>query len=449
MKKEIGDLMKQFIEKMRASILSIDLKMFLIILVTLIIPAIYGIVRINFLTNIPHEWGFNIASQLQWINISIEVLQEALIFPLFFLIGKTIKDSELTKKKIVSSLIVIFGIITVFSLVLGLGANGLTTFMQQEEALIPATVKYIRLELVAIVLANLVKFLIVILIEKTQYLKLIVVLIIQTILVIILDYVFINKLDLGVNSIAFTNIIVQASLLSYLLVSVFKMYDFKLNNLKSYVDFRCLKDWVKVGGLSGLESLIRNGVFAIMVIKIANEVGESGNFWITMNFLWGFILLPVLALADVIKYETSQSKKHIEKNYRGYIVITAFVVLLWLVAIPLYKPFMENAMGLNGDTLSKVHELALISIAFYIIFAFNNVIDSICYGIGKVDLLLYQSMIINILFYGVMFILYKTGTFIPTLNSLAIMMGTAMALDSIITFIMFKFYVKKEKLKIA
>ncbi len=427
---------------------NIDLKMFLVIFITLVIPSIYITVRINFISNIPNEWGFNIASQLQWINIMIEVLQEALIFPLFFLIGKTIHSKEKTREKIVTSLTIIFVIITLVALILGISANALANFMNQSEELVPATVKYIRLELVGIVFANLVKFLIVVLIEKSRYRAIILILAIQTILTIILDYLFLNQLNIGVNAIAYTNMIVQSTLFMLMLVIVFKMFEIKPKKFLSYINFNSVKEWWKQGSLSALESFVRNAVFAVMILKIVNEVGESGNFWVMMSFMWGWILLPVIALGDVIKNESSQDIKNISKNFKGYMILTTLLVIVWILLIPLYKPFLDNILGLDGDNLMKVYSLSLISLGFYIAFAYNNVIDSICYGIGKVNLLLYQSLIINLIYYGIMFILYKQEIFVPTLNSIAVMFGIGMLLDSIVTFIMFKFYIKKKGIKI-
>ena len=38
-------------------------------LVTAVLPTVYTTVRINFLGDLPGDWGFNIASQLAWVNL--------------------------------------------------------------------------------------------------------------------------------------------------------------------------------------------------------------------------------------------------------------------------------------------------------------------------------------------------------------------------------------------
>ncbi|MCK9330625.1 MAG: multidrug transporter, partial [Candidatus Cloacimonetes bacterium] len=124
----------------------------------------------------------------------------------------------------------------------------------------------------------------------------------------------------------------------------------------------------------------------------------------------------------------------------------AIVVLLWFISIPLWKPFLRDLLQLNN--YQDVFYIALISVGFYALFAFNNVIDSIFYGIGKTKYMLFQSVIINTVFYGFLFILYITKIYQPTLVLIAIMFATGTALDSILTYGMFAWMLKKKNIKL-
>nr|MBF4448625.1 multidrug transporter [Vibrio anguillarum] len=64
-------------------------------------------------------------------------------------------------------------------------------------------------------------------------------------------------------------------------------------------------------------------------------------------------------------------------------------------------------------------------------------IDSYFYGIGRTDLMLYQSLIVNTLFYGCTFVLYQIGIFVPTLERIAIMFGLGITADAIITWLLY------------
>ena len=62
--------------------------------------------------------------------------------------------------------------------------------------------------------------------------------------------------------------------------------------------------------------------------------------------------------------------------------------------------------------------------------------------------MLIQSMCIDGFYYGVMFVLYLTGVFVPTLLGICLMFGIGMALDFIPTLCLYLRMLKKEKIKI-
>ena len=83
-------------------------KLYLNLLVTAVLPIVYTTVRINFLGDLPGDWGFNIASQLAWVssNLMLEVIQEACkkSCPLNFnahCIGITIANKEQTINRVI------------------------------------------------------------------------------------------------------------------------------------------------------------------------------------------------------------------------------------------------------------------------------------------------------------------------------------------------------------
>ena len=63
--------------------------------------------------------------------------------------------------------------------------------------------------------------------------------------------------------------------------------------------------------------------------------------------------------------------------------------------------------------MDVIFHLVMISLPFYILFAYNNIIDSIFYGIGKTEYMLFQSVFVNVTFYGTLFILFQKGIYVP------------------------------------
>lgn len=60
--------------------------MFFALLLLGFLPTIYTTLRIFFIGNMPGEWSYSIAGQLQWVNLIFEIIQESIIFPLFYFI---------------------------------------------------------------------------------------------------------------------------------------------------------------------------------------------------------------------------------------------------------------------------------------------------------------------------------------------------------------------------
>ena len=125
------------------SIKRINLRLFLALLLTGLIPTVYTTVRIFFLGNLPNDWGINIASQLMWVNLLYEIPQESLILPLYFILGKAISDTNEFTNRLKGSMIVVFSIYAAFSLFISIFAEPMVVAMAQTPDLVNATVSYI------------------------------------------------------------------------------------------------------------------------------------------------------------------------------------------------------------------------------------------------------------------------------------------------------------------
>lgn len=435
--------------KIFKSMKRINYRLFAALLLMGLIPTIYTTVRIFLIGQIPGDWGFNIASQLSWVNLLYEILQEAIILPLFYFIGMAIKNRIELQNKFRSGLLFTASLYGSLSILIVIFALPLIKFMAQDVTLINETASYIRLETIAAIFMTLVKFSIVtlVVINKDKYLYY--VLGLQMILTILIDIFLVSNLsfslELGVNGIAISNIIVNA-LLMVLVYFILKKENINLFS-KEKISFTWIKDLSKIGGISGLESFVRNIAFMLMVVRMVNVVGEQGTFWVANNFIWGWLLLPVLQLGELVKRDCGENESAVKEKSLGYFGITAIIVLIWLVSIPLWKPFLRDVLQLSN--YEDVHQIALISVGFYVLFAFNNVIDSIFYGIGKTKYMLFQSLVINTVFYGGLFILYATGIYQPTLILIAIMFAAGIAFDSLLTYGMFVWMLRRKQIKLV
>ena len=151
-------------------------------------------------------------------------------------------------------------------------------------------------------------------------------------------------------------------------------------------------------------------------------------------------------MGELIKQEVAADKENIRKNTLGYFGITAIISALWFVSIPGWKPFMTYVLGFTD--VDKLFELVLLLVGFYVLYAIQNVFDSTFYGLGKTKYMLFESVVTNIVYYGIAFVLYVTGAWVPTLVGIALLFGIGNAFDSIVSLAAYAFLLKKERINI-
>ncbi|MFA7125967.1 MAG: hypothetical protein WC182_00200 [Bacilli bacterium] len=210
--------------------------------------------------------------------------------------------------------------------------------------------------------------------------------------------------------------------------------------------FSWVKGFLKQGGISGLESLVRNLFYMLMVCRMVNAVGEQGTYWVANNFIWGWLLLPIIQLGELIKRDCGVEKNALQRKTLGYFAITFVVCALWFILIPTFKPFMQYV--LNYSEVEKLYGLVMVLIGFYVAYAFQNIFDCTFYGLGKTHYMLWESIVTNSTYYVVWFILYQTGVWVPDLTSIAIMFGAGCAFDAIVSGIAYIILLKKNHINI-
>ena len=431
--------------KIKLSIKNINYKLYFALLVLGLCPTIYTTVRVFFLGQLPGEWSFSIAGQLSWVNLLYEIINEAIILPLFYFIGKVANDKKEFTNRVKTGLIMSLGIYLALSAIIMRFAKPLLSFMATDKAIIDASAAYIRIESIANIFLILSQFTLVALvtINKSKYLYILT--IARLIFSLLCDTFLVSSLpvslNLGVNGIGYSNIIVNVVLLIVSLILLARENVNIFNKVKQ--NFTWVKEFFKIGSISGVESLVRNIAYMVMISRMVNVVGEQGTYWVANNFIWGWLLLPILQLGELIKQETAMNKDNIRKNGLGYFCITAIVSALWFISIPLWKPFMQNIL-LFSDT-DKLFELVLVLVGFYVFYAFQNVFDSIFYGLGKTNYMLFESVITNVVYYGIAFLLYLSGVWTPTLIGIALLFGIGNAFDSFVSLGAFVHLLKKGK----
>lgn len=431
--------------KLKLSLRNVNFKLFFALLILGFVPTIYNTVRVFFLGQLPGEWSYSIAGQLSWVNLLYEILNEAIILPLFYFVGTVKNNKKEFTNRVRTGMLISFLVYAALSAVVFIFAEQLLMLMAADTAILAESVAYIRIESIANIFMVLTQFALVALVtmNKSKYLYLLTGA--RLVLCLVTDTFLVSGLpistNLGVNGIGYSNIIVNALLLavSLLLLEREEIRIFK----REKWSFSWTKKFLKVGLLSGIESLVRNVAYMVMIARMVNVVSEQGTYWVANNFIWGWLLLPVIQLGELIKQEIATNKDNLRQNTLGYFSITAGICAFWFISIPLWKPFMTHILGFTD--VEKLFSLVLLLIGFYVLYAVQNVFDATFYGLGKTNYMLFESVVTNTIYYGIAFILYATGIWVPTLTGIALLFGIGNAFDSIVSLGAYVFLLRRQR----
>lgn len=426
---------------------TINTKLWFAFFLVILIPALQNLVRLHFIGDMPNEWGFNIASQIQWLSILYEILKEGFLIPLFYMLflayNENNKDVE---NKAISGLSIVFIVHLLLSFFIFLFTEELLNLVNIEPQILDETINYIRLESFAIVFSISSEYLLIYLATLGRVKEIIWFSFIKSTLLILSDILLLSdnrySLNLGINGIAISNLIINTIMSVYILFKTIASSYFSFKN--TWRNISWIKSWFKLGAFSGLESFIRNAVFFIMILGMMNKIGEQGTFWITNSVIWGFLLAPSIALAEVVKRDIASNYRNIISNTRYYFLATVLFSILWVVSIPIWEWFLSNLLKIDNPLV--IH-LMTIQTGFYIVFMFNNsVLDATLTGMGLTKYILYQSIIVNIGYYGIIYILHNLGYIEMSLDNIAYIFGVGMLVDMIPTLFLYLKAVKERNI---
>ena len=174
-----------------------------------------------------------------------------------------------------------------------------------------------------------------------------------------------------------------------------------------------------------------------MIIRIVNTIGseEIGGYYVAVQILWSFMLVPVLALADSAKAlvaNVSDDIQRVRTLWYASMLITAGMMLVWIALTPLFPSF-AGALSSDEETVSWAVTAFAILFVPYVLLSFNVVSDSVFYGVGKTKYLAYQSLLTNGSVYLAAFVLYVSGIWEVSFEGVMALFAIGIVVDSILT----------------
>ena len=395
-----------------------DLKLYLSLILWSIIPSIYLLIRMNIVTL--NSVDLNILGQMEWFDLMDEIIATTLLVPLYSLLKKDDTNRNGT------AMIISFAIYFLFTLLVVLRISTITRIMNAENA-----TKYLLLQTIALLFDFANKFSIILFTIRNKYKLINTLIIIKILFLIICDLLFIKVYkDIGA---AYSEILVNT------IIAATSIIILKKDNSVTFskIDFSLTKEWIKVGAFCGTQIFLDNIVYALMIVRMINVVSESGNYWVANNFIWGWLLVPVSCFAEIIKKNNLESL-----NFNNTWKYSLIIAALWFLSMPLWKTFIDSAMAVGANSILPI---VLPNIPFYLTYIVSAFIDAWFVSKGKTIYLMLISLIVNIVYYGIIFILFKHKFFNMNMSFIIYMFGGGMIVHMVLSLLFYKVELKPYK----
>ena len=342
-----------------------------------------------------------------------EIITTSFIMPLYYLLKR--KDSG----KNGFSFIISFGAYFLFTVIISLYIGNISAFMNAEYAK-----EYLLMQSISMLIAFIGVFMNLLFIIYDEYNIIILLTAIKMLLLSLFDYLLIPVfMDIGAS---YSEIIVNAFLAILSMIFVLK---------RKYISFAvCDREfillWAKTGFFSGLQIFLDNVIYALIVCRMVNAVSASGDYWIANNFIWGWLLVPIVCLAQIIQ---KNSLKRVTFQYVWKYVCV--IMLVWAVTIPFWRFFIHSIMGINNDR--DILNILYILVPYYVCYNIAAMIDAWFVSIGKTIYLSLNSVIVNIVYYGIMYAIFKTGAFHLNIHFIIHLFGLGMVVHMLISILLY------------
>ncbi len=420
-----------------------DWRLYLSILLFLGLPSLYQLYRVQLIGNeLPDAGSLAIVSQWQFVGLVIEVFQEASVLAIFFFLGSQIRNSaEIQLDRAKSVFAFIFLASLVFAVAVFIFRGAFISLIGTPSDIQEQTRAYLGISIFSVPFTVLAAAIIV-LFESLGLRAIVFVMAAANVaLRFLLDTLFFGghafSLQVDVVGVGWATLLASLALFLIGAALLFRAKSIPFAALTTLPSFADMRVYLRVGLGSGADSLIRNVFYFFMIIRIVNTIGstEIGGYYLAVQILWSFMLVPVLALGDSAKALVANAAGDIARIrtlWRASMVITASMMLVWVALAPMFSGF-ANALSSDPETVQWAVTAFGILFVPYVLLSFNMVMDSFFYGTGRTKYLAYQSLITNGTVYAAAFLLYIADVWNPTFESVMLLFALGIVVDSFLT----------------
>jgi hypothetical protein len=403
-------------------------------------PAIWQTIRTFIVTTNVSTSALDVIGQMEWFDLIDETIKAFLIVPLYAVLSAFLKDKVAFSGNVFKAMVVTFTLYFIFSIGVYIYALRLVSFMNPSTVDIAAVGNYLRLETIAFAIGILPSFFNVVFVVYGKSRNVYAFLVIGSLVSVLSDLVMIP--NFGAAGVAYTNILTNSllAIAGFILLTLEKAISPAAIH-KS--DWPMLGKWARIGVFSGGQQFIDNIIYALMICKMVNAVSEQGNYWVANNFIWGWLLIPISALAEIVRRDSKDGYLSLKKG--NYYSIIGAVVIIWTATIPSWMWFFSTAEKL--ENASEIFQICLKLLPFYVAYALCAVPDSIFIGLGKTKYSLINSLMVNIIYYGIFYLLYINNIVSMSMDTIILMFGFGMVVHLAISWIEELVFLRRETSK--
>ena len=428
--------MKTKIKQWWKTFKTFDWKMYLVLCLLALVPALYQTVITGLITTKTSDGSLDIVGQMEWFDLIDETICAFLIIPMYSVLSNA-KKTESFNKIVFKLGIIVVGLYALFSIGTFCYGIRLVSFMNPNEINVGAAYRYLSLETVAFMIGIVFSYVSVvfIVIDKAKYMYAF--LVAKIALALLSDFALVPSM--GVDGIALSNII--ANTIMGALGVVLLIYGGHLRVGKyGKEDVTYFKDWGRIGLFAGGQQFLDNIIYALMICRMVNAVSESGNYWVCNNFIWGWLLIPITCLVEIIRKDAGENGYNLKQiNYYSIVIIA---IATWFILLPTYKWFFGSVEKLSNP--EEIFKIVMKNLGFYVAYALSQIPDAIFVGMGKTKYNAINSLICNIVYYGIWFIFYQTKVVTMSMDMIIIMFGCGNMVHMIISLVEEKVFLRKE-----
>jgi Na+-driven multidrug efflux pump len=408
----------------------------------LLLPALYATFRLRLLNLSLDPDRLAVISQLQWLPLLFEVMTDSLIALLAFHYGAVVSTPQRLRARMTNAMWVVGACFVLVAILITATAPALLHAAGYQGWEPEMAARFLRWEAWSQLPAALVSVLFAALVAMGATRALYAMALAKLLLAASCDALLIPLVNEQASSVLWVPI---ASITASTFVLCGLLWWLRLHGLapSGWPSSDGVMLWLRRSGLAALECALRNAVFALMVLRLVNISGNATLFWATNGFIWSWLLLPALALGMLVQRDAGNHRGQLGNRLYVYVGGMFGTAALWMATLPLWSWFIANALGFVHA--EEAAALAQRQAGFYLVFAISHVFTQYFRGSGRTGLLLVQTAIVNLGYYGVAFVLWQQGIWSVTLDNVVRLFGWGMVVGLVVLLLQYTWVQRQDR----